>query len=401
MKTALRRLKIILKTVIGLPIYYISIFFPKKKGLIVIGSSLGKYFADNSKYFYLKYYNRDKSGLNLIWLTKSRDVVRELNSKGLPVKFLYSFGGAYTALRASKAYLSHQLDDINGALIGGAKIVQLWHGMPLRKIGYGGDWMDDNLSGKVKLFISKWLPYAYYMKCDVLMAPSKRAKDNYVEPFSKSFRNNKIEDNIVLSQQPRTFCFEETFELSETFFPEKKMLLELRSKYKCIISWLPTQRKQFNKTIIDVIKDSGLNMKKMDAFCRKTNSIFVIKAHFLDFDLLKGITKGFNNILIYPNSDPYPLLKFTDVLITDYSSVFFDFLLLDRPIIFMCHDLEEYTNKAQFYYDFETLEIGPICRSWKSTIKVISNISEDNDDFAKKRNNKFNMFGFVEYFDTV
>ncbi|MCF7566774.1 CDP-glycerol glycerophosphotransferase family protein [Sabulilitoribacter arenilitoris] len=401
MRRILEGLKTIIKIGIGFPVYYISIFFPKRKDLAVIGSSLGRHFADNSKYYYIDYYSKERNDLNLVWVSKNRNVVKELNSKGLPAEFLYSYIGIYITLRASKAYISHQLGDINGALIGGSKIIQLWHGMPLRKIGYGGDWTDKGLSGKIKLFISKWLPYAYYMKCDVLMAPCKKAKDNYVEPFSKSFRNNKIKDNIVLSQQPRTFCFDDTFKLYKNFFPEAEMLLELRNTYKNIISWLPTQRKQFNKTIIDIIKDSGLDLEKMNAFCKNSNSLFVIKVHFLDFNLLNDITQEFKNILIYPYSDPYPLLKFTNVLITDYSSVFFDFLLLNRPIIFMCHDLEEYADKVEFYYDFEGLDIGTICKSWKNTLKVMSNILENKDDFVEKRKQKLKMFNFVLNYDPV
>jgi len=392
----LENLKIMTKIIMGFPVYYISIYFPKKKELAVIGSSLGQHFADNSKYYYINYYEKKGNDLSLIWITKNRSVVKELKSMGLPVEFLYSFKGVYTTLRASKSYLSHQLDDINGALIGGSKIIQLWHGMPLRRIGYGGDWKDDSLSGKIKLFISKWLPYAYYMKCDVLLAPCLKAKDSYVEPFSKSFRNNKIEENIVLSEQPRSICFKSEFKFNKLFFPEIDMLLEFRQNYENIISWLPTQRKQFNKTILDVIRDSGLDLKQMNTFCQTNKSIFVIKAHFLDFNLLKNSTNTFKNILIYPHSDPYPLLKFTDILITDYSSVFFDFLLLDRPIIFLCYDLQEYNNKVQFYYDFEKLDIGLISISWGEVINHISAISNDKDDFSYKRKNILNKYNFVK-----
>ena len=123
---------------------------------------------------------------------------------GLPARYLFSLRGIYTVLRAQTAYISHQLGDINGPLMGGARIIQLWHGMPLRKIGYGGDWSDNNFNGKLKSFISKWLPYAYYMKCDILYAPCQQAKDNYSEPFSKSFRNGKVTENIILARQART-----------------------------------------------------------------------------------------------------------------------------------------------------------------------------------------------------
>jgi CDP-glycerol glycerophosphotransferase (TagB/SpsB family) len=291
------------------------------------------------------------------------------------------------------------LTDINGPLMGGAKIIQLWHGMALRKIGFGGDWQNNDFKGKMQNFVSKWFPYAYYMKCDVLYAPSQIAKENFVEPFSKSFRNNKIEENIILVRQPRTLCFEENFQLSNEFFSEKNLLLSFEEKYDKVISWLPTQRRQLGKTIIDVISDSELNLNKFNEFCKSKNILFVIKPHFLDFDEASKIVENLDFIYIYPHADPYPLLKYTDILITDYSSVFYDFLFLNRPILFMAYDLEEYVKKVQFYYNYENLNIGPICKSWKEIKDVILKNIDGIDTFIETRNNTFEKYNFIKKHD--
>ncbi|WP_179344640.1 CDP-glycerol glycerophosphotransferase family protein [Winogradskyella ursingii] len=398
MKQALNNLITIFKIIIGLPIYWLSKLFPKDKKLSVIGSSLGRHFADNSKYFFIKHYDSEiaRQEKNLVWISKDSEVVSRLNELGLPAKNLYSLSGIYTVLRASKAYLSHQLSDINGALLGGAKIIQLWHAMALRKIGYGGDWTDNNFSGKVKVFISKWFPYSYYMKCDVLYAPCQIAKENSIEAFSKSFRNNKVQENIVLARQARTICFDEGFELSTSFFPEIKELKFLDNKYDKIIAWLPTHRTIFNKSILDIISDSKLDLIQLSNYCKSKNVLFVIKAHFLDFDLISQIVKNLDNLYVYPHPDPYPLLKFTDILVTDYSSVFFDFLMLDKPIVFMAHDFEEYSNKLGFYFDYKQLDLGPICYSWPDTLKIIAKIIEENDDYGKKRKQQLSKFNFVK-----
>lgn len=394
---------IVLKIIFGLPVYYFSKIFPKDEDLAVIGSSLGGYFADNTKYYYLKHYDSkaSKKAGNLIWISKNKQVVLSLKSMGLPAKYLYSFSGLYTVLRASKAYLSHQLADISGPLLGGAQIVQLWHGMALRKIGYGADWVDNNFKGKMLSFVSKWFPYAYYMKCDVLYVPCQIAKENAIEAFSKSFRNEMIAENIYLARQAKTLSFDQEFDLAVNLFPEIEELKSLDKKYDKIVAWLPTHRTVFEKSILDIISDSKLDLNKLNDFFKSQNSLFVIKAHFLDFDKISGITQNLNFIYVYPHPDPYPLLKFTDILITDYSSVFFDFLLLDRPIIFMAHDFEEYSSRMGFYYDYKNLEIGSICKSWQSTTEVILDIFNGNDDFAKKRRAKLKMFDFAQNYDTI
>lgn len=399
----MNKAKILFNVIIGFPIYYLSKAFPKDKKIAVIGSSLGKYFSDNSKYYYIKHYDSEisKKEESLIWISKNKNVVLYLKSLGLPARNLYSFGGIYTVLRASKAYLSHQLTDINGPLLGGAQIVQLWHGMALRKIGYGADWFDNSLKGNLHLFISKWFPYAYYMKCDVLYAPCQLAKENSIEPFSKSFRNGKIEENIHLVRQARTLCFDNSFKLDLGFFPEINLLEELSEKYNRIISWLPTHRTVFKKSILDIISDSNLDLIELNRFCKSSNSLFVIKAHFLDFEKISSTVKDLDFVLVYPYPDPYPLLRHTDILITDYSSVFFDFLILNRPIVFMAHDLEEYTKRMNFYYKYEELNIGEICNSWKDTIKVLNDNFKGNDKFIKQRKGKLEELNFVSNYDIV
>lgn len=381
----------------GAPVYLLSKLFPKKPGLCIIGSNLGKYFADNPKYFFLMNYGNSnpEDRKNLVWISRSKAIVAQLKSRGLPAEYLYSVKGMFTVLRAETAYISHQLKDIHGPLMGGARIIQLWHAMALRKVGYGGDWNDDTLKGKLQDFISKWLPYAYYMTCDRLLAPCQKAKEYAIEPFSRSFRNGNIADNIFMARQPRTICFEKTFVLDDTWFPERKKLDSYKMRYAMIVAWLPTQRRQLGKTIVDIILDSGMDLEKLNAYCARNNYLFVIKAHFLDFEQAAGLTVHLDNIVVYPHEDPYPLLRYTDVLVTDYSSVFFDFLLTNRPILFMSYDLESYRRKVRFYYDYENLGIGPICHTWSAVVSELEELRANNDRYSKLRADTLQNFDFV------
>lgn len=381
--------------IVGAPIYLISKIFPKNKNLTVIGSNLGLHFADNPKYYYINHYSSTTSkNQNLVWISKNKDVVKMLKGIGLPAEYLYSIKGIIFCLRANKAIISHQLKDINGCLIGGSIIIQLWHAMALRKVGYGGDWYDNNVKGVFRKFIAIHLPYAYYMTCDYLLAPCERAKENSYEAFSYSFRNNYIEENIFIARQPRTLCLEDNFILSEKLFPEKSMLETINQKYDKLISWLPTQRRQFGKTIIDIISDSDMDLKELNSFCYNKNWLFIIKPHFLDLDMATEIAKEYNNILIYSYADPYPMLKYTDVLITDYSSVFFDFILVNKPILFMSYDLEEYRKTAKFYYEYEDLQIGPICLTWDQILQELIHVQKGNDRFKILRNQTLKSFDF-------
>jgi len=65
------------------------------------------------------------------------------------------------------------------------------------------------------------------------------------------------------------------------------------------------------------------------------------------------------------------LLMLSDILITDYSSVFFEFSLLERPMIFFPYDLEEYKQERNFYYSYEDLIPGPLAMDTVTLVRLI------------------------------
>jgi CDP-glycerol glycerophosphotransferase len=87
--------------------------------------------------------------------------------------------------------------------------------------------------------------------------------------------------------------------------------------------------------------------------------------------------------------DIYPYLKVCDLLVTDYSSVFFDFLLLAKPLIFFPYDLERYRSRdRQLYFDYNDFVCGPQALTQEELQLAIASIlrSPSGDDiFAARR----------------
>ena len=100
-----------------------------------------------------------------------------------------------------------------------------------------------------------------------------------------------------------------------------------------------------------------LDFESLNTFCSKNNFLMVVKLHpfVMQFQSDFSPPEGYSNIYFHTTQgDIYPLLKYTDVLVTDYSSIYFDFLLLDRPIVFYDYDYEEYSsNMGGFFYNYE------------------------------------------------
>lgn len=371
------------------PIYLLSQIIPKDKQLHIFGSSLGYHFADNSKYLFL-YTSEHVKEIKSVFISKNQDVVDFLNNNGMTAEYLYSYAGFKTVLRAKKAFISHSVEDIHPILIGGAEIVQLWHGTPLKMIGYDADWISYSSIGNIKNFIKRILytifPYLY----------SSRVFDSIIissDAISPSFKSafNISESKISITGQPRNDALSPNYQFNIKYFPEIDTLEKLSSQYSHIISWLPTHRKPAPINIINLMNDYNFNINDFNETLSHLNAVLLLKPHFLELEILEEVINNQTNIQIYHHVDPYPLLNYTDILITDYSSIYFDYLVLNKPIIFAPFDMDEYLqNNVGFYYNYEKVTPGSKCYDWeeiKGEIKSIidAKIAGEKDPYLESR----------------
>jgi CDP-glycerol glycerophosphotransferase (TagB/SpsB family) len=373
----------ILFDILLLPIYYVISAVPKKSNLVILGSSQGFHFADNSKYLYI--YMKENSYVNshleFFWLTKNKILYQNFLKNGdKHFLYLYSIRGIYYLIRARYAFITHSVNDLIPIFLGGKEVCQLWHGVPLKNIVFDADnWGEDNLKNKLKMFIYNTLPYTNYAYCTKLFVSSEFIKDKFISAFRIK------ESQIVITGQPRN-----QFLVDDNAFvhPTTKLKLTDIQKFENVIMWMPTHRGFSNKTIKDLLLDYDFNISNFNSFLKEKNYLFVIKPHFVEKGSVELFTNGYSNIITYNEADPYPLLKKSDLLITDYSSVLFDYLLLDKPAIFTPFDFEEYTkNIAGLYFNYEDISYGPICKNWIEVQDKISTILGKDEEpiFRKKR----------------
>ena len=159
------------------------------------------------------------------------------------------------------------------------------------------------------------------------------------------------------------------------------LLLNFRQRGYKIIQYAPT----FRDTAGDAVSDNVLDLDRLSEFASRGKLIFVFKFH-LSTDLSVKL-KTYNNIIVYNNScDIQPLLKLSDILITDYSSVCIDYLLLDRPMIFFAYDYEKYITKdREMLFDYDWITAGPKCCCQEELERAIGAYIEGKDDFVDKR----------------
>jgi len=132
-----------------------------------------------------------------------------------------------------------------------------------------------------------------------------------------------------------------------------------RNNGQFIILYVPTFRKDMDDPF-----EAEIDLTHLSTFAQRHNLLVVLKLH-PSMNARYRISR-YPNLLEYaPLGDVYPLMALSDILITDYSSIFFYFLLLDRPILFFAYDLEQYLNQDRaMYFDYDTMTPVAKCHSY-------------------------------------
>jgi CDP-glycerol glycerophosphotransferase (TagB/SpsB family) len=142
----------------------------------------------------------------------------------------------------------------------------------------------------------------------------------------------------------------------------------------------------FRDSALSWIEGSGLDFDKLNIKLQQINTTLWLKLHPLDVsNSIKPL--AFSNIKILSgNIDMYPLLKSFDALVTDYSSIYFDYLLLNRPTIFFAYDLENYLSvDRDMYFDYDEMTPGPIIKTQSELEQEIISIAKSKDEYASER----------------
>lgn len=368
-----------------LPIYGLSYLFPRNKKIWLFGSTLGNRFSDNPRYLYLYCsQHKDELGIRPIWMSHKRDIADYLAKQGYEAYYYHSLKGIWYSLRGKVYLYDHYSKDINFAQSGGAVKVDMWHGIPLKKI------QADNEMDKFRHPKNAWEAW----KCQPRNISSEKPSDHilatseYLKPlFESAFRNP---NHVFVCGYPRN-DYLISDEIHNLLLPneqtEVNAVQAFLNKYSDgkIVYYMPTYRDSQSQFF------EIMNLEAFGRFLSEEHILFCIKQH--PFSKHKGEFEAirYDNILMLdPDSDPYVVLKYSDVLITDYSSIYFDFLLTDKPIIFFDYDREEYERESrELYWNYEEATPGEKVETMEALMKAMKEaccLSEgDSDKYSGER----------------
>ena len=354
--------------------------------MIIFESFMGRTYSDNPRAIYEEMLKDDKyKDFRFIWAFKKPMEKNDIEQLSRATIIKYNSLDYYKYYSKAKYFVSNSRIPEAIKPREGQVYIQTWHGTPLKRLGYDLTTEGGNALNSLKDMQNKYKADAE--RYSYLLAPSKFCTEKFTSCFN--LKENNPNCNIIEEGYPRNdFLSNYTQKDIENI---KNELNINNIGNKKIILYAPTWRDNQHTSGVGytykVDVDFDLLQKELG-----NEYIILFRAHYFvansfDFEKYKGFIYDVSH---YESIND--LYVVADMLITDYSSVFFDYAILKRPIIFYMYDLKAYQEDIRgFYIDLKELP-GNIVENEKDLIIEINNMKNNfkYDERYQKFHDKFN-----------
>lgn len=294
-------------------------------------------------------------GFKIYWIVTEdtlEDAKKRFEFYGYSVQFLVRLSEEYAKALATAKYLVTDNSFPPYLLKREGQIyLNTWHGTPLKTLG-----KSDIKNAKSLANIQK-----NYLMADYALFPNELTKNVFMKDY---MLESIYKGNLLLCDYPRNSVFLDSM-------AQKVIRERLQLEDKQLIAYMPTWRGS-DRTADALVQKEILNryFKEIDQRLEE-DQIFYVNLHFLVGNTMDY--SQYKHIKPFPKEyETYDFLGICDILVTDYSSVFFDFAITEKKIILFTYDLEEYMESRGTYFSIEDLPF-PIVETIDQLIKEINN----------------------------
>jgi CDP-glycerol glycerophosphotransferase (TagB/SpsB family) len=385
-RSAFEIFKTIRQTSLRIALAPIHLFTRRDPRLWVIVGKGNCQFDDNAKYFYCWLTHNASDSYRIYYLISNSDQAASLQSLGGRTCSPESFRSRLLLLRVGTVAIDSKSPLIRKIRewYRGARLVQLWHGIGLKTVEHGI--RDKNLS-RLPNFAQQLVDAQSYLANDFLHY------DYFIS--TSNFYTEKVFKPAVRARHFVNACYPRHDYLVNSSMDNNRMTFlnvdnnslayaaDKKAEGWKVVLYTPT----FRDNALTPFDENVLDVDALESYCRDRKIVFLIKLHPMAPRI--GDNRAYTSIrLIDHSSDIYPILKITDVLITDYSSIASDFLLLDRPIIYFPYDLERYMHESRGpMFDYDEMTPGPKCKTFTELCGTLDAtlFTENADTWSEKR----------------
>ncbi|HZZ96841.1 MAG TPA: CDP-glycerol glycerophosphotransferase family protein [Jatrophihabitantaceae bacterium] len=346
---------------------------PIDKNLVLFEAGMGKQYADSPRYIYEELVRRGDTRTK-VWSYSGNlpaaDAHTRVVKRHSPAFYYYLARAGYWISNQNFPYYVTRRSD--------AVYLQTWHGTPLKRMLHDLGQVhgrDEGYLGRVTTMVKQW---------STLLSPSPFA----TEALRSAFR---YKGEILEAGYPRNDLFNSPDR--DQIAARVRRRFNIRDDQRVIL-YAPTFRDDQPSKPGKFAFNLPLDLQQLyDEFGENT---FILLRMHIHVDSKIVIPKDLKHVVRDVSNYPeiQELMLASDILITDYSSVFFDYAALRRPIIFYAYDLDHYRDDVRgFYLDFEADVPGEIVTTHDDLIKVLRHLDEVDAPHQERRDEFLRRFG--------
>lgn len=352
----------------GLLLYHLFQKLPIQKNLVLFESFLGRGYSDNPKALY-QTLKRQRPELTLVWIF-AKEPTADVKAV-CPNWVLRNSPKYYYYMARAQYWIFNTRQPLSLKKRRATTYLQTWHGTPLKRLGL--DMEEVHMAGTTTEQYKKNF-YQQAQEWDYLLSPNTYSS----EIFKRAFGFSGI---LLESGYPRNDLLYAPDRNQQAETIKRKLDVPPNKK---VILYAPTWRDDEFVTKGQYRFNLQLDLQQMQERLGQ-DYIVLLRMHYLiaehlDLDAYAGFAYDVSSY-----GDIAELYLISDLLITDYSSVFFDFAHLNRPMLFFTYDLEKYASILRgFYFDFEAVVPGPLLKESNQVIDYIEDIETQSKQYADK-----------------
>lgn len=341
----------------------------------LFSSTDNSHYNYNSRYLF-EYVKENLPEITPLFVINDPELRNSLSSKYGKQYFIEteSIQGIRQALSAGVWFTSAGLPAYGTGLHKKRLIINLWHGVPLKKIAL----LDPNLKKAARIYFKKIFSENY----TCILTTSHELIPLMARSFAVS------EDKIKVWGQPRNdglFQKNDCREILGQLFPDLP-------KYTKAALYAPTFR-DYGQVQLFPFKD--FDQKQLEAFLDEKNMLLFIRTHVAEQgSAAPYLGKRIRFLGNEQAEDVTGILNIFDCLITDYSSIYIDYLLTDKPMIFLPYDRQQYLDGRGMNFDYDDVTPGPKPETFNDFLDALS----PKEDFWKSERTRVNrLFNEIQH----
>ena len=341
----------------------------------LFSSTDNSHYNYNSRYLF-EYVKENLPEITPLFVINDPELRNSLSSKYGKQYFIEteSIQGIRQALSAGVWFTSAGLPAYGTGLHKKRLIINLWHGVPLKKIAL----LDPNLKKAARIYFKKIFSENY----TCILTTSHELIPLMARSFAVS------EDKIKVWGQPRNdglFQKNACREILGQLFPDLP-------EYTKTVLYAPTFR-DYGQVQLFPFKD--FDQKQLEAFLDEKNMLLFIRTHVAEQgSAAPYLGKRIRFLGNEQAEDLTGILNIFDCLITDYSSIYIDYLLTDKPMIFLPYDRQQYLDGRGMNFDYDDVTPGPKPETFNDFLDALS----PKEDFWKSERTRVNrLFNEIQH----